>query len=512
MLPRVDIGEVILEVISWHPRFVEAFTAASGGETRLADLDVTIAAALMAHALNIGYTPVISPGVPALTRARISHVDQHYLRADTYAAANAPLIEAQAEIALARALGGGLVAGVDGIRFVVPVPSIYARPNPKSFGRRRGATWLNLLLDQSVGLASKVVSGTPRDSLHIVDLIYRQDGGRRPEVIVSDTGSYSDITFGLLQLLGFAYRPEFADLPDSKLWRIDAAADYGALNAAARGRIDLERIRQHYPDMLRLVASIHTGAVSAHDVIRMLSSAGKMTQLGEAIAHYGRIFKTLHVLLYVRRDLPPPDQRDPQPPGRPPRPRPPRLPRRQGELRQRYHEGMEDGFRLPFWSEEAAHHGPRLDRALARYARYEAARPAGFPAAAVAAFVRFLAHHTPRQDGPEHGMVYDVQCFNELTKQMSAYAHYTRGGHLQLAAARARRRDRARQLAEQLNSQLRLRFRTGDDASGGRLRLASELLDSDYPAHRAAGKAMYAAAKRAERWGLEMPPGRWTAS
>src|SRR6202011_5342520 len=125
---------------------------------------------------------------------------------------------------------------------------------------------------------------------------------------------------------------------------------------------------------------------------------------------------------------------------------------------------------------------------------------------------------------------------------MSAYAHYTRGGHLQLAAARARRRDRARELAEQLNSQLRLLFRTDDDGPGGRLRLASELLDSDYPAHRAAGKAMYAAAKRAERlverderlragqhpgnadgryraactyaerWGLEMPPGRWTAS
>jgi len=185
-------------------------------------------------------------------------------------------------------VGGGLVAGGDGIRVVVPVPSIYARPNPKYFGRRRGATWLNLLSDQSVGLASKVVSGTPRDSLHIVDLIYRQDGGRRPEVIVSDTGSYSDITFGLLQLLGFAYRPEFADLPDSKLWRIDAAADYGALNAAARGRIDLERIRQHYPDMLRLVASIHTGAVPAYDILRVLAPGGSPTQLGDALAHYGR--------------------------------------------------------------------------------------------------------------------------------------------------------------------------------------------------------------------------------
>src|SRR5580704_2866293 len=98
-------------------------------------------------------------------------------------------------------------------------------------------------------------------------------------MIVSDSGSYSDIAFGLLQLLGFAYRPEFADLPDSKLWRINLAADYGPLNAAARGRVDLDRIRRHYPDILRLVASIHTGAVSAHDAIRMLTSGGRTTQL-----------------------------------------------------------------------------------------------------------------------------------------------------------------------------------------------------------------------------------------
>jgi hypothetical protein len=36
MLPQVDIGELVLEVISWQPRFVAAFTAASGGESRCA--------------------------------------------------------------------------------------------------------------------------------------------------------------------------------------------------------------------------------------------------------------------------------------------------------------------------------------------------------------------------------------------------------------------------------------------------------------------------------------------
>jgi hypothetical protein len=31
----------------------------------------------------------------------------------------------------AQALGGGLVAAIDGMRFVVPVPSLYTRPNRK---------------------------------------------------------------------------------------------------------------------------------------------------------------------------------------------------------------------------------------------------------------------------------------------------------------------------------------------------------------------------------------------
>jgi hypothetical protein len=42
----------------------------SGGRSRVGGLNVTIAAALTAHALNIGYVPVIAEGVPALTRGR----------------------------------------------------------------------------------------------------------------------------------------------------------------------------------------------------------------------------------------------------------------------------------------------------------------------------------------------------------------------------------------------------------------------------------------------------------
>ena len=286
-------------MMGWLPAFAAAFTGLSGGRSRMSDLDLTIAAALTAHALNIGYVPVISDSVPALRRGRISHVDQNYLRPENYTLANASLIAAQHGIDLARRWGGGLVAGIDGMRFVVPVRSIHARPNSKYFGRRRGATWLNMVSDQGVGLAGRVLSGTPRDSLHVIDLIYSQDAGRRPEVIMTDTGSYSDIVYGVITLLDFDYRPQLADLPDSKLWRIDLTADYGPLNQAARGKLDLTRIHRHWPDIQRLIVSIHTGAISAHDALRILAPGGTATQLGDALAQYGRIFKTLHILNYI---------------------------------------------------------------------------------------------------------------------------------------------------------------------------------------------------------------------
>nr|WP_318207443.1 Tn3 family transposase [Streptomyces sp. SJL17-1] len=106
----------------------------------------------------------------ALKYGRLSHVDQTYLRPATYRAANATLIGHQASIGLAQAWGGGLVASAHGMRFVGPVPSVYARPNPKHFGRRGGATSLNMINDQAAGLGGKVAAGTPRDSRYVLDV------------------------------------------------------------------------------------------------------------------------------------------------------------------------------------------------------------------------------------------------------------------------------------------------------------------------------------------------------
>lgn len=115
MLPLVDLPELLLETMGRVPAFTGAFTSTAGGVSKLADFEISVAACLTASALNIGYAPVIKSGTAVLERARLSHVMQNYLSAETFAAANAPLIDAQAGIGFAQVLVGGM-------RFVVPVP------------------------------------------------------------------------------------------------------------------------------------------------------------------------------------------------------------------------------------------------------------------------------------------------------------------------------------------------------------------------------------------------------
>ena len=343
-LPRVDLSQIVLEAMGWEPKFVQAFKSWSTGNPRLEGLDVSVAACLAAQAMNIGYDAVVDKTNSALRRDRLSHVAQTYISAENMAQANRPLIEHQASIDFAEAIGGGQVAAVDGMRFVVPVKSIYARANRRYFGHRKGVTWLNMINDHAMGLGAKVVSGTVRDSLHVIDVIHNQDGGQRPDIVVTDTASYSDLVFGLLQLLDYSYRPALADMPDQKMWTTTRPpAAYGSLATAARGRISTAKIEQHWPDILRVVGSIHTGAVRAYDIVRMLQRDGRPTALGEAIASYGRIFKSLHMLDYLddetyRREIK--SVRNLQE-GRH------ALAQRifhgkKGELHQRYHQGMED--------------------------------------------------------------------------------------------------------------------------------------------------------------------------
>ena len=297
-VPRVDLPEILLEVAA-RTGFTDAFAHINDGKTRVADLAISLCAFLLSEAANTGIEPLVRNDRPALRRERLAWVGQTYFREETITAANAILVAAQNGIDLARQWGGGEVATADGLRFVVPVRTVHAGPNPKYFGFGKGLTYYNLMSDQFSGLNGTAVPGTLKDSLVLLAVVLEQQTELQPTQIMTDTGAYSDVIFGLFRLLGYRFCPRLADIGGARFWRIDPKADYGPLNTVARHRASMKPLAQNWDDMLRLAGSLKLGRVPAAGIMRTLQVGDRQTSLANAIAELGRIDKTIHMLTTV---------------------------------------------------------------------------------------------------------------------------------------------------------------------------------------------------------------------
>ena len=303
MLPKIDLPDLLFEVYSWTG-FLDAFVHLGDGRTRMKDLTTSVVALLVSEACNIGMTPVINPNHEALTRSRLVHVDQYYLRADTIAAANAALIAAQAQVPIVEHWGKGLLASVDGLRFVVPVRTINAAPSPKYFAKEDRHHMAER--HQRPGHRHRADGGAryparlPVHPGRLVEPGRRGEAGdgRHRQRLLLRHGLWhlQAARLPLLPALQGPSRPAVLEGPDARRRdgrRVRAAggdrAEQGereegdhALAGHAAGR----RLPGHQPGpRLR----------PAEDV----RPRGAPAPLGQAFAEYGRIAKTLHLLAVV---------------------------------------------------------------------------------------------------------------------------------------------------------------------------------------------------------------------
>ena len=297
MLPDVDLPELLLEIAT-RTRFTTAFTHEREPSARLSDLEVSIIAVLIAQACNVGYKPLVDEKVPALRLERLKYVARHYVRPESDRR-HAMIVDYHAKLPLAIEWGGGEVANIDGLRFVVPRETIHARRNPRYFHRRRGITAIGTTADHYVGIHTIVVPGTPRDGLYLLDGLLDPQTSVRPQQIMTDTAGYTDIMFGCYRILDFELSPRMADSGGARFWTLDPLADYGRLNAIATNVIDRGVIELCYDDILRVGGSLLQRQTTGSELMRALRSHTRhLATLGRALAAVGRVPKTIHLLDY----------------------------------------------------------------------------------------------------------------------------------------------------------------------------------------------------------------------
>ncbi len=115
----------------------------------------------------------------------------------------------------------------------------------------------------------------------------------------TDGGGDSDHVFALCTLLGFQFAPRIPDLKHRKLYSFGKPSAYPALEPMIAGRINVELIRAHWSEILRVTASIRTGSVTASLIMRQLASHPRQNGVAAARRELGRLERTLFTLDWI---------------------------------------------------------------------------------------------------------------------------------------------------------------------------------------------------------------------
>ena len=97
-------------------------------------------------------------------------------------------------------------------------------------------------------------------------------------------------------LLGLCFVPRIRDFPDRKLACFGRAGSWPGLASMLGKPINEDVITENWDDILRLTASIKTGAVRPSDMLRKLGAYRQQNRLHLALGEIGRIERTLFMI------------------------------------------------------------------------------------------------------------------------------------------------------------------------------------------------------------------------
>jgi TnpA family transposase len=295
MLPRIRITDLLTEVAGWT-LLPNCFTHLRTGETA-ADSRILMAG-LLADGLNLGLTRM-AEACSIASLAQLAWTSDWHIRGETYGLALRRLVNQQQREPFAAKFGSGIASSSDGQFFQAAGFGRDASSLNVHYGQKPGFKVYTHLSDRYGPFYSKLIAATASEALHVLDALLYHQSEVAPRRHHTDGGGDSDHVFALCALLGFQFAPRIPGLKHRRLYCFGKPSDYPTLEPMIAGRINVALIRAHWSEILRIVASIRTGTVTASLIMRQLASHPRQNGVAAALREFGRLERTLFTLDWI---------------------------------------------------------------------------------------------------------------------------------------------------------------------------------------------------------------------
>ena len=291
-LPEVRITDLLLDV-DRATGFGDAFTHLRTGapcKDRIGLLNV-----ILAEGLNLGLSKMAGAS-SSHDFLQLSRLARWHVESDAIKLALAIVIEAHARLPMAQFWGEGLTASSDGQFFPTARQGEAMNLVNAKYGNEPGVKSYTHVSDQYGPFATQLIPATVNEAPFILDGLLMNEAGRRIREQYADTGGFTDLVFAVTALLGYLFIPRIRDLPSKRLHVFDPKSVPTELKGLIGNRIREDTIAANWPDVLRSVATMVSGAMPPSQLLRKFASYPRQHDLAVALREIGRVERTLFMI------------------------------------------------------------------------------------------------------------------------------------------------------------------------------------------------------------------------
>ena len=254
---------------------------------------IALYAGLIAHGTELDAKGVAAM-IPQLDPAHVSTAMRALEMPGRLRRANERVVEFQRTHPITELWGTGQLASSDSMSLDTSPHLFYARADPR---RRTHAVGIYThVLDQHGIVYNQPMVLNERQTGVAIEGVMRHnetraDGGLLRLAV--DTHGYTNVGMAVAKLLGFDLCPWLRNLSERKLYLPRGLQVPDGLEGAVSLDISPKAIREGWDGLLRLVASIHSGRVSAIVALQRFGSAAQGDPIHRAADHLGKLLRTL---------------------------------------------------------------------------------------------------------------------------------------------------------------------------------------------------------------------------
>ncbi len=292
LMPRVRITELLHEVAR-ATGFSQAFLNVRTREPH--DNENALFAAILADGSNLGLARMAEAS-QGVTPDQLVWTKSAYIAPDNYKAGLARIIDAHHALPITKVWGQGATSSSDGQFFRSGKRGSGAGDFNAKYGVDPGFSFYTHVSDQHGPYHATVISAATHEAPYVLDGLLHHGTGLEIDTHYTDTGGATDHVFALCRMLGLRFCPRLRDFPDRRLACIVAPGQYPTLKPLMGGRVKVDVIREHWDEIVRLVASLKAGTVLPSTMLRKLAAYERQNQLDLALREIGRVERTLFML------------------------------------------------------------------------------------------------------------------------------------------------------------------------------------------------------------------------